>query len=287
MEEDLYDVTIDRPLGSAHPDYPSMIYPINYGYVEGVTGGDGEWQDAYVVGVDMPLDSFTGKKIAVIRRRDEAEEKWVIAPENIPYNKQQIEEMVYFQEQYFDSYVEMLNDEVWDAYDRSENKLGYNISRSMAKSLDNGVYHVVAVVYVRREDGSILTTQRSRNKTSPLKWEVTGGSILAGETPLEGAVRELKEETGIKKNICDLKEIYTCVDDLRHCIYHSYITEVAGDTRVHLQIGETMDYEFLTYDDFKELVYSERFADSERGRFIKYEAVIEKALKEGKSNGII
>ena len=27
--------TVDRPLGTAHPDYPDMIYPINYGYVDG------------------------------------------------------------------------------------------------------------------------------------------------------------------------------------------------------------------------------------------------------------
>ena len=33
--------TIDRPLGSSHPRHPEMIYPINYGYVDGVIGGDG------------------------------------------------------------------------------------------------------------------------------------------------------------------------------------------------------------------------------------------------------
>lgn len=48
------------------------------------------------------------------------------------------------------------------------------------------------------KDGKLLTTERSRNKTYPLKWEVTGGSILKGETAAEGAVRELYEETGIK-----------------------------------------------------------------------------------------
>ena len=158
MEDELYNVTIDRPIGSSHPDYPSMIYPVNYGYIEGIMAPDGEEQDAYVLGVDTPLDSFTGKRIAVIHRKDDIEEKWVIAPENIPYNKQQIEEMVYFQEQYYDSYVEMLNEEMWDAYDCNENKLGYQIPRSMAKSLNKGVYHIAVVVYVRREDGCILTT---------------------------------------------------------------------------------------------------------------------------------
>ncbi|MBR4542757.1 MAG: hypothetical protein IKO53_00965 [Lachnospiraceae bacterium] len=27
---------VDRPLGTAHPDYPTMVYPINYGYVDGI-----------------------------------------------------------------------------------------------------------------------------------------------------------------------------------------------------------------------------------------------------------
>ena len=115
VEEEIFNVTIDRPIGSSHPDYPSLVYPVNYGYIEGVIAPDGENQDAYVIGVDTPIDHFTGKRIAIIHRRDDVEDKWVITPENVPYNKQQIEDMVYFQEQYFDSYVEMLDEEMWDA----------------------------------------------------------------------------------------------------------------------------------------------------------------------------
>ena len=37
--------TIDRPLGSAHPRHKEMIYPINYGYVDGVFADDGAEQD--------------------------------------------------------------------------------------------------------------------------------------------------------------------------------------------------------------------------------------------------
>ena len=55
MLSKMVTVKIDRPLGSAHPDYPDMIYPVNYGYVEGIIAPDGEEQDAYVLGVDEPL----------------------------------------------------------------------------------------------------------------------------------------------------------------------------------------------------------------------------------------
>ena len=33
---------VDRPLGTAHPDYPTMVYPINYGYVDGIMAEDDE-----------------------------------------------------------------------------------------------------------------------------------------------------------------------------------------------------------------------------------------------------
>lgn len=270
MDEELITVTMDRPIGSSHPEYPSLVYPVNYGYVEGITAPDGEYQDAYVIGIDVPIDEFTGKKIAVIHRKDDIEQKWVIAPENMPFTKQQIEEMVYFQEQYFDSYVEMLNEEMWDAYDRNEQKLGYEVPRSMAKSLPEGVYHVVVYVYTVSKDGKLLVTQRSKNKTNPLKWEVTGGSILVGECPADGAVRELLEETGIKEDTEKLQTFYNETDDRRHGIYHAYIHVVDSDTKVTLQQGETMNYQWLDYSEFAELADSDRFISSERERFLRH-----------------
>ncbi len=59
--------TIDRPLGSFHPNHPDIYYPVNYGYVEGIIAPDGEEQDVYVLGVDEPLKEFTGRVIAVIQ----------------------------------------------------------------------------------------------------------------------------------------------------------------------------------------------------------------------------
>lgn len=47
---------------------------------------------------------------------------------------------------------------------------------------------------------------------------------------------------------------------------------------IHLQIGETMDYEFLPYDEFRELVCSDRFVASEQGRFIEHEELMKSVL---------
>ena len=107
MIGEIVTVTVDRPLGSAHPDYPEMIYPINYGYIEGIMAPDGEEQDAYILGVPYPVQQFTGRIIAIVRRSDDVEEKWVVCPQEQTFTKQEIAEMIRFQEQYFQSEILM------------------------------------------------------------------------------------------------------------------------------------------------------------------------------------
>ena len=100
-------VVIDRPLGSCHPQYPALRYPVNYGYVPGVIAPDGEEQDAYVLGVADPLESFEGEVVAVIHRLDDAEDKWVVAPKGMTFTKAEIAAAVAFQEQYFKTEIEL------------------------------------------------------------------------------------------------------------------------------------------------------------------------------------
>ena len=93
--------TIDRPLGSAHPRHKDMIYPINYGYVDGIFAGDGAEQDVYVFGTDKPLKTFEGKIIGVYHRINDVEDKWIVALDDKNYSDQEILEAISFQEQYF------------------------------------------------------------------------------------------------------------------------------------------------------------------------------------------
>ena len=59
-------LVIDRPKGSAHPRYPDIIYPLDYGYLKGTSGGDGNeidvWQGTIVenrlVAVICTVDSM-------------------------------------------------------------------------------------------------------------------------------------------------------------------------------------------------------------------------------------
>ena len=100
-------VLIDRSMGTYHPKHKDMFYPVNYGYIPGLMAGDGEEQDAYVLGVNEPLQEFTGVVIAIIHRIDDVEDKWVVAPEGVTFSKEEIWEQVKFQEQYFKAEIRM------------------------------------------------------------------------------------------------------------------------------------------------------------------------------------
>ena len=100
-------VTVDRPKGSFHPKHRNLYYPINYGYIEGIIAPDGEEQDVYIMGVDKAVTEFTGKIVAVVHRKDDVEEKWVVAPEDKNYEKEEIWDQICFQEKYFDSEIIM------------------------------------------------------------------------------------------------------------------------------------------------------------------------------------
>ncbi len=101
-------VVVDRPLGSHHPNYPDIRYPVNYGFIPGLMAEDGEEQDAYILGVLEPVGEFSGRHIATVHRKNDAEDKWVVAPEGTDFTPEEIAAAVDFQEQYFDTYIELL-----------------------------------------------------------------------------------------------------------------------------------------------------------------------------------
>lgn len=101
-------VTIDRPLGSFHPEHPDIHYPINYGYIKGTMAADGEEEDTYILGVNEPVSEFTGRIIAIINRENDIEHKWVVAPEGITFTREEIAELTHFQEQHFKSTISLV-----------------------------------------------------------------------------------------------------------------------------------------------------------------------------------
>ena len=98
-------VTMDRPIGTEHPKHPNVLYPINYGYIEGLLGGDGEEQDVYVLDCDFPLEKCDATIIAVVHRFDDDECKWVASYMGAKHSAEEIESAIRFQEQFHDSVI--------------------------------------------------------------------------------------------------------------------------------------------------------------------------------------
>lgn len=155
-------VEVDRPIGFRHK---GLIYPVNYGYIPGTLAGDGEPQDAYILGIREPLSSFEGRVIGVIRRKNDLEDKLVVAPEGMMFHQGQIAAATCFQEQFFTTTVECL-------FRKSCGVLPYRI--------ENGVREYL-----------IVFEQFSQC------WSLPKGHMEAGETEEETALRELYEETGL------------------------------------------------------------------------------------------
>ena len=155
-------VVVDRPIGYLHGD---ILYPVNYGYIPGTLAGDGEEQDAYILGVSQPLDSFDGRVVAVIHRHDDCEDKLVVAPDGMVFHQGEIAAAVHFQEQYFHTCIDSL-------LRRSCGVLPWRMT-------ENGREYL------------IVFEQFSQC------WSLPKGHMEAGETETETALRELREETGL------------------------------------------------------------------------------------------
>ena len=86
--------------------------------------------------------------------------------------------------------------EIWDLYDKNKTLIGKTHTRG--DELPDGCYHLVVHVWIKNSLNQYLITQRAANrKTYPLMFENVGGSVLAGESSIQGAVREVKEEVGL------------------------------------------------------------------------------------------
>lgn len=159
--------------------------------------------------------------------------------------------------------------EIWDGYFEDETLAGVDLVRGQA--IPKGLLHIVSEIIVRHEDGDYLLMQRDLKKeTYPGLYEASaGGSVLKGETPLEGAARELKEETGIQAK--SLTQIYRKVNSKGNAIHYGYLCHVDGEKdRICLQEGETIGYRWLNKEEFLKFADSKEFVPSGRERLSEY-----------------
>lgn len=172
--------------------------------------------------------------------------------------------------------------ELWDAYDREGNPLGFELVRG--EPMPPGTWHLVAEVYSVTHDGRVLVTQRHPDKPWGLHWEITGGSVVKGETPIQGALRELREETGITVAAEDLYPVYVQARmgiDGCPSIYHSFLVFFdPAEQTIRLQEGETVDYRLLPYEEFKRFIMKKEYTDGIRQRFLDHQERFDRLIAE-------
>lgn len=93
-------VTIDHPMGSLHPTIADETYPCNYGYVY-----DGDIQEAWVVGVEEPLDTFTGIVIGIIYHLETDTSRWIVGKPEMLIQPQKIIDLIGFDEQHYQTRI--------------------------------------------------------------------------------------------------------------------------------------------------------------------------------------
>ncbi len=220
------DIIIDRPIGYVHKkkNY-TLTYPINYGYIPGVLGGDGEELDVYLLGTDKPVNEYRAKIIGIVYRKNDIEDKLIAAPENMIYNQAQIAEAIHFQEQYYDTCVEAV-------YQKS---CGVIVYRTV-----NG----------KREYLCLLQNISGT-------YSVPKGHLEAFESEQDCAKRELFEETGIKTQLIDgFKTEFSYTFNTNSGTKHKSLTLFLAEYNGELNIdkNEIISYKWLDAEKAKQIL---------------------------------
>lgn len=152
-----------------------------------------------------------------------------------------------------DELVEVLDDEgnVIDVVTRREIR-------------ERHLLHRVSSVLVRNSAGEVYLHRRSETKDIyPGAYDVWAGGVLApGETPEEGALRELEEELGVSGVVLRPLFVERFDADRGRCITHCY--EATYDGEITHQPEEVMSGEWVTVDELRQRLGRDEFPDDGR-----------------------
>ncbi len=145
---------------------------------------------------------------------------------------------------------------------------GELISPGMSKKgvIDGGLHASSHVWIIRRgdnDDVEVMVQLRARDKrTWPGHWDISAaGHVDFGETPLEAAIRETKEEIGVSLDGSSLSLLFARRDRLQFEDFIEnefrwvYLCEWRGG-RTELQKSEVEQLKWVPLDTFREMVQS-------------------------------
>ncbi|MDR2514864.1 MAG: NUDIX domain-containing protein [Christensenellaceae bacterium] len=174
--------------------------------------------------------------------------------------------------------------ELWDLYDVYGKRTGEVVQRGLegtaaCEGVPEGRYHLVAIVWARTSDGSLLITQRAPEKSFGLSWECPGGAALAGESSLQAALREMKEETGLAPAPENGRLFCRFRRDGERTLFDVWLfrQEIALEDVV-LQAGETIGAKLASTEEIRAMIEGGDFLPPER---VPYFEALAARLKAG------
>lgn len=157
--------------------------------------------------------------------------------------------------------------ELWDLYDANRQLIGKDHVRG--EVIPEGTYHLVVHVWIKNREGKFLISRRSEDRPMhPLMWECVGGSVLKGESSLEGALRETEEEVGVK---LDPEKGTVLFSKLREAvggrkfqdILDVWLFEYNGEADLEqATTNEVCDVRWMRKEEIKDLVEQGIFVDT-------------------------
>lgn len=158
--------------------------------------------------------------------------------------------------------------EYWDTYFKDGSKSGLIVKKG--EKLPPGHFHIIVETLVKHRDGTYLVMQRDYNKKEyPGLYEGSaGGSLISGETKVEGAIREVREETGLIIN--EVSPTYYFMSEEDGVISQGYIAQISGNKDITYLKGETINHKWLTLKELKVFILTAEYNKAHASRLKTY-----------------
>ncbi|MDF2556545.1 MAG: hypothetical protein K0R71_373 [Bacillales bacterium] len=146
--------------------------------------------------------------------------------------------------------------EVWDVYDENRKLTGRTHIRG--EEMQPGDFHLVVDIWIRNSKGQYLISKRHQEKPFGQLWECTGGSALVGDSSLDAAIREVKEELGISLAPENGKLLRTVI--VSDFFRDSWFFETEIDlSDLQLQTDEVIDAKWASYEEIRSMLEENKF----------------------------
>ena len=157
--------------------------------------------------------------------------------------------------------------ELVDIYNNKHEKMNYTKGR---KELEDGEYRLSCFVWIINTENQLLIQQRLKTaKTCPNMWETASGGATAGDNALQGALRELNEELGIKPNKKNIRFIgsFARVNDFVEVFL---LKSNINITELKLQEDEVQDVKWVTITEYEKMLKEGKAIDTSFYIFKEY-----------------